>query len=178
MSTDPHLTTAQPAHPIARLGVQLFTLAGMAARDFEATLKLIAESGYAEVEFFGPYPFSAPESIASWGPLAAQMGISQNAYFGMTVQEVKARLDADRLRPDLEPLDLLFARSTMRHIKELIVGGRTVTRDGKVIGIDLPAMNDDLMGRFRHGIAQNAALAAALPRLERAVRDHFETPCC
>ena len=47
------------------------------------------------------------------------------------------KLDADRLRPDLDPLDLLFARSTMRHIKELIVGGRTVTRDGEVSGIEL-----------------------------------------
>jgi 5-methylthioadenosine/S-adenosylhomocysteine deaminase len=88
------------------------------------------------------------------------------------------KLDADRLRTDLDPLDLLFARSTMRHIKELIVGGRTVTRDGKVPDIDLPSMNEDLLGRFRTGIAQNTALAAALPHLERAVRDHFETPCC
>ena len=39
-------------------------------------------------------------------------------------------------------------------------------------------MNEDLLARFRSGIAQNAALAAALPHLERAVRDHFETPCC
>jgi cytosine/adenosine deaminase-related metal-dependent hydrolase len=88
------------------------------------------------------------------------------------------KLDADRLRSDLDPLDLLFARSTARHIKELIVGGRTAMRDGKVSGIDLAAMNDDLLGRLRHGIAQNKTLAAALPYLERAVRDHFETPCC
>jgi cytosine/adenosine deaminase-related metal-dependent hydrolase len=88
------------------------------------------------------------------------------------------KLDADRLRPDLDPLDLLFARATARHIKELIVGGRTVMRDGKVTGIDHAAMNDDLLARFRHGIAQNAALAAALPDLERVVCDHFETPCC
>jgi cytosine/adenosine deaminase-related metal-dependent hydrolase len=88
------------------------------------------------------------------------------------------KLDADRLRPDLDPLDLLFARSTMRHITELIVGGKTIVRDSKVPGIDLPAMNEELLGRFRHGIAQNGTLAAALPRLERAVRDHFETPCC
>jgi 5-methylthioadenosine/S-adenosylhomocysteine deaminase len=87
-------------------------------------------------------------------------------------------LDADRLRPDLDPLDLLFARSTARHIKELIVGGKTVVRDGRLPGIDLSAMNDDLHTRFRHGIAQNGALAAALPHLERAVRGHFETPCC
>jgi cytosine/adenosine deaminase-related metal-dependent hydrolase len=87
-------------------------------------------------------------------------------------------LDADRLRGDLDPLDLLFARATARHIKELIVGGESIVRAGRVSGIDLPAMSQDLHARFRHGIAQNGALAAALPYLERAVRDHFETPCC
>jgi cytosine/adenosine deaminase-related metal-dependent hydrolase len=87
-------------------------------------------------------------------------------------------LDADKLRPDLDPLDLLFARSTARHIKELIVAGKTIVRDGRVTGIDHPAMNQDLLARFRHGMAQNATLAAALPDLERIVRDHFGTPCC
>ncbi len=89
-----------------------------------------------------------------------------------------AALDADRLRPDLDPLDLLFARATARHIKELVVAGRTVTRDGRVTGIDFPAMNEELHARFRHGIAQNASFAAALPHLERAVRDNFDPPCC
>lgn len=88
------------------------------------------------------------------------------------------RLDEDRLRPDLDPLDLLFARSTARHIKELVVAGKTITRDGRVLGIDLPGMRDELLARFRHGVAQNATLAVALPDLERVVRDHFETPCC
>jgi cytosine/adenosine deaminase-related metal-dependent hydrolase len=88
------------------------------------------------------------------------------------------KLDEDRLRPDLDPLDLVFARSTARHIKELIVAGKSIVRDGRVLGIDFPAMREDLLARFRHGIAQNATLAAALPELERAVRDHFETPCC
>jgi cytosine/adenosine deaminase-related metal-dependent hydrolase len=88
------------------------------------------------------------------------------------------RLDADRLRPDLDPLDLLLARSTARHIKELVVAGRTIVHDGRVTGIDHAAMNDELLARLRHGIAQNATLAAVLPDLERVVRDHFETPCC
>jgi cytosine/adenosine deaminase-related metal-dependent hydrolase len=87
-------------------------------------------------------------------------------------------LDADRLRTDLDPLDLLFARATARHIKELIVAGKTIVCDGRVLGIDHAAMNEDLLGRLRHGIARNATLAAALPDLERVVRDHFETPCC
>lgn len=88
------------------------------------------------------------------------------------------KLDADRLKPDLDPLDLLFARATARHIKELIVAGRSIVRDGRVLGIDYPAMQDDLLARFRHGIAQSATFAAALPELERVIRDHFDTPCC
>ena len=80
------------------------------------------------------------------------------------------KLDADRLRPDLDPLDLLFARATARHIKELIVGGKTVMRDGKVPGIDLPAMNDDLLARFapRHRAERDARRRAARAGARRA----------
>jgi sugar phosphate isomerase/epimerase len=118
MSTDPHAATSQPAHPIARLGVQLFTIASMAARDFDAALKLIAESGYQEVEFFGPYPFSAPETLASWAPLATQMGISQNAYFGLTVQEVKARLEHYGLSAPSAHVDLPTVRTRLDALAE------------------------------------------------------------
>ena len=89
-------------------------------------------------------------------------------------------LDEDRLRDDLDPRDLLFARTTARHIKEVIVAGRSVVRDGKVAGIDYPAMREDLMARFRAGIAQNVTFRDALVPLERAIRTHFEAepPCC
>jgi cytosine/adenosine deaminase-related metal-dependent hydrolase len=89
-------------------------------------------------------------------------------------------LDEDRLRDDLDPLDLLFARTTARHISEVIVAGRTIVREGRVLGIDYPAMRDELMARFRSGMAQNATLLAALPDLERAIHTHFESepPCC
>lgn len=89
-------------------------------------------------------------------------------------------LDEDRLRDDLDPVDLLFARTTARHIKEVIVAGRSIVRDGEVAGIDYPAMREDLMARFRTGIAQNSALRDALVPLERAIRTHFEAepPCC
>ena len=89
-------------------------------------------------------------------------------------------VDDDRLRPDVDPLDLLFARATAHHIREMIVGGRTVVRQGKVMGIDFPAMREELHARLRAGMAGNAAFAAALGALERVVHPHFETeaPCC
>jgi hypothetical protein len=70
-STGPHAATGQPARPIAWRGAQLFTIVSLVARDPDAAFKLIADSGYKEVEFFGPYPFNAPETLAAWAPLAA-----------------------------------------------------------------------------------------------------------
>ena len=89
-------------------------------------------------------------------------------------------VDAERLRADLDPCDLLFARTTMRHIHELIVAGRSVVREGQVLGIDYPAMRDDLLARLRATMGQTVPLAAALRELERAVAAHYlaEAPCC
>jgi cytosine/adenosine deaminase-related metal-dependent hydrolase len=89
-------------------------------------------------------------------------------------------VDAERLRADLDPCDLLFARATMRHIHELIVAGRSIVREGRVLGIDYPAMRDDLLARLRANMGQSVPLAAALRELERAVASHYlaDAPCC
>jgi hypothetical protein len=89
-------------------------------------------------------------------------------------------MDDDRLHPNLNPLDLLFARTTARHIQELIVAGRPVVRLGRVLGIDYPALRQDVLARLRPLVAQNGTFAAAIGELDRAVKIHFETesPCC
>jgi cytosine/adenosine deaminase-related metal-dependent hydrolase len=89
-------------------------------------------------------------------------------------------VDHERLRPDLDPLDMLFARTTMRHIDELMVGGRSVVRQDKVLGVDYPAMRDDMLARLRADMHKNSRLAAALPELERAQAAHYlsQPPCC
>lgn len=89
-------------------------------------------------------------------------------------------VDDDRLRSDLDPLDLLFARTTARHIREVIVAGRSIVRDGRITGIDFPAMRTELMDRLRSGLQENVGLANALGELEGAISAHFETqpPCC
>lgn len=89
-------------------------------------------------------------------------------------------IDSERLRDDLDPRDFLFGRTTMRHIHELIVAGRTVVREGRVTGVDYPTMLADLLDRLRAGMAQNAGLVAALAELEHAVAGHYgaDAPCC
>lgn len=91
-----------------------------------------------------------------------------------------AALDDDRLRDDLDPLDLMLTRATARHIAELMVGGRTVVKDGAVTGVDLPGARAEVLAQMRAGMVQNAGLAAAMPALDRALAMHFEPnqPCC
>lgn len=91
-----------------------------------------------------------------------------------------SRVDDDRLKDDLDPRDLLFARVHAHHIEEMIVAGKTIVRAGKVLGIDYPALREELLGRFRAGMSGNTALAAALPHLDNVIATHFhgDTPCC
>jgi len=91
-----------------------------------------------------------------------------------------AAIDDDHLRDDIDPLELMMARATARHIGELIVAGRTVVKNGKVIGIDLPKAQAEVISQMRAGMAANMPLARAIPALERALAGHFEpdAPCC
>jgi hypothetical protein len=73
----------------------------------------------------------------------------------------------------------MLTRATARHIRELIVGGRTIVKDGSVIGVDADGARTEVLGRMRHAMRDKATLAAALPMLERAIAKHFEPhPSC
>jgi cytosine/adenosine deaminase-related metal-dependent hydrolase len=83
-------------------------------------------------------------------------------------------LDDDALRDDLDPLDLVFARATTRHMQELIVGGRTVVQNNRLLGIDLDAARREVILRMRTSLPAVARLAAALPHLDRAIGEQME----
>jgi hypothetical protein len=85
-----------------------------------------------------------------------------------------AAIDDDRLRDDIDALDLILTRATARHIRELIVNGRTVVKDGVVAGVDLPSARAEVLAQMRAGAQNNTPLAAALPALDRAIAMHFE----
>jgi cytosine/adenosine deaminase-related metal-dependent hydrolase len=89
-------------------------------------------------------------------------------------------IDDDRLSDDLDVLDLMLTRACSRHVSELIVAGRTVVKGGAVPGVDLVAARSEVLAQMRAHVRDNAALAAAMPALERAVATHFEPGfvCC
>ncbi len=89
-----------------------------------------------------------------------------------------SQIDDEKLRADVDPLDLLFGRATARHIKELIVGGRTVVEQGMVTGVDYPAARKEVLDVMRTGLAEDT-LAKALPALEHVIAGHYhDAPCC
>jgi cytosine/adenosine deaminase-related metal-dependent hydrolase len=83
-------------------------------------------------------------------------------------------LDDDALRDDLDPVNLVFSRATARHTHELIVAGRTIVREGRVLGIDLEAARKEVILRMRAGQPAMASFAAALSQLDRALAEHME----
>jgi cytosine/adenosine deaminase-related metal-dependent hydrolase len=89
-------------------------------------------------------------------------------------------LDDDALRDDIDPINLLFSRATARHIRELIIGGRSVVKDQRVQGVDLPAARQEILAQMKSGIAANGSLTAALAALDHAIEHHYLTdaPCC
>jgi cytosine/adenosine deaminase-related metal-dependent hydrolase len=91
-----------------------------------------------------------------------------------------ATLNNDGLREDINPIDLLFSRATARHIREVIVGGRTIVRDGRILGVDLPAVRHEVLSQMRAGMTGQATLISALSALDEAVARHYvpDPHCC
>jgi cytosine/adenosine deaminase-related metal-dependent hydrolase len=89
-------------------------------------------------------------------------------------------IDDDRLRDDVDPIELMLTRATARHVRELIVAGRTIVQDGRITGADYEAARGEVLAQMRAGMAANAGLAAAMPALDRVMADHFESTsgCC
>jgi len=88
-------------------------------------------------------------------------------------------LDRDRIM-EVDPIDLLFARATAAHIEEVVVAGRSIVKNGRVLGVDLPAAEDELRARYRQQAYRFAELDTAWPQIETALegwfRDH--AGCC
>ncbi|MCC8978717.1 amidohydrolase family protein [Bradyrhizobium acaciae] len=88
------------------------------------------------------------------------------------------RIDLDRLERDqmidADPLDLLFARGNAQLVSELVVNGRTVAIAGRCLGVDLPAIEQELRGIMRASAASYAHVLRAWPRLSSSLQHWFE----
>lgn len=102
-------------------------------------------------------------------------GIAPGALADLLVLDWKA-LSAELVEPEVPPLDVLLAKARQQHIKSLFVAGREVVRDGKVTGIDLPALEAELLAVLRAAYATTADVRAAMPELKAALHKHYAGP--
>ncbi|WP_088348065.1 MULTISPECIES: amidohydrolase family protein [Rhodomicrobium] len=87
------------------------------------------------------------------------------------------RLDRDAIMP-IDPIDLLFARGNSGCVREVVIAGRTVARDGQPTGIDLPALETELRELYRRNVPRYAALQEAWSPFEAAVTHWFRAQGC
>ena len=103
---------------LERIGVQLFSIPKILENDFAGTMKMISDIGYKEIEFYGPYSFSAAEDKERWKAVTPSLGFSGSGYFGLTVQEVKKVLDDNGLSSPSMHSGLSTLRNNMNEMAE------------------------------------------------------------
>src|SRR5690606_15711745 len=79
------------------VGIHLFSIPKLVEQDFAGTMKMLAEIGYKEIEFYGPYSFSAEQDKEFWDAVTPSLGFSGSGFFGLTAKEVKTILDDNGL---------------------------------------------------------------------------------
>jgi len=75
-------------------------------------------------------------------------------------------------------LDMLFARGNIGCVRDVVVDGRTISRDGKPTGIDLDSMERELRALYRKSVPQFRALEHAWRPFEGAVSQWFRSQGC
>ncbi len=83
-----------------------------------------------------------------------------------------AAMAQDLIDDAVEPLDVLLARMTRRHVDRLVVAGRDVVRDGRVIGLDLAEAEAELTARAGR-LGPSPARRALTRRQREAVRRYY-----
>ena len=94
---------------IDKIGIQFFSLPKLLEKDFAATLGMLSQMGYKEVELYGPYPFSPDSAKKTWESITPSLGFKGSGFFGHSVNEVKNLLKlngmtAPSMHSDLETL--------------------------------------------------------------------------
>ena len=83
------------------------------------------------------------------------------------------RLDRDRIMP-VDPMAMLFARGNASLVQEVVVAGRTIVRHGACLGVDLPAIEQELRGMYRANVGKLESFRRMWPPLSERLGGWFE----
>ena len=121
------------------------------ARLFDAALR----DGFRAIDGSGDYGALAP---------AARADITVLDYAGMA---------EDIVVEDLDETEVLLTWATARHVRDLLVAGRSVVSDGALAGFDLAEAEAELMTRARRAAADDPGRFAQGQRRREAVRAYY-----
>ncbi|MCA1389177.1 amidohydrolase family protein [Bradyrhizobium sp. IC3123] len=83
------------------------------------------------------------------------------------------RLDRDQIM-SVDPMALLFARGNASLVKEVVVAGRTIARDGVCTGVDLPAIERESRAMYRANVGKLDSFRRMWPSLSDRLSGWFE----
>ncbi|MGB6538496.1 MAG: amidohydrolase family protein [Xanthobacteraceae bacterium] len=86
------------------------------------------------------------------------------------------RLVADIVEPDVPAIDLLLGRARREHIKDLFVAGRKIVAGGKLVSVDLPNLERELLSVLRAALHSTEDVRSAMPELRDVIRAHYGEP--
>ena len=86
-----------------------------------------------------------------------------------------AALARDVIAEDAEELPLVIARATSRHIKALFVAGRQVVADRRVTGVDLPALEAEMIAQLQRGMREFNDWRRTVLRMRAALTRFYAT---
>lgn len=134
----------QPLNKKINIGVQLFTIPHLVDKDLRGTLKLLADIGYKEIEFFGPYPFSAEVTKANWANTKQILKLENDAYYGFSAEETSQMLRDNNLTVPSIHADITSMRIQMNRLLD----GLAPLKAKYVVvpalqGPDMPKSGDD-----------------------------------
>ena len=109
---------------IENIGLQLWSVAKALEKDFAGTIQILSQTGYKELELFGPYPFSTEKDKALWKTITGSVGFSQSGYFNHSPNQFKEILDSKGLRTPAMHVGLDTLRNKLSETAEaaLILG--------------------------------------------------------
>lgn len=130
------------------------------------------ERTWSRGEFLSLAVRNGRRSIGAPGPGALAAGEAAD----FVVLDI-GQLDRDAIMP-VDPIDMLFARGNSSCVREVIVDGRTICRDGRLTGVDLDAMEAEIRKMYRASAPQFKALEHAWKPLEGALTHWFRHQGC
>jgi cytosine/adenosine deaminase-related metal-dependent hydrolase len=84
-----------------------------------------------------------------------------------------AQLGYDLIEDVIDPLEVVLTRASARHVKSLYVAGREIVRDGKVTGVDLPAIEREVIAQARANAVRVKSLKPVMERSQATLAKFY-----